>query len=140
LELRPAHVEAMMWLARALAAEGKLAEAEEYRERIQQNTVRLQSIQNLTDELGRSRIQTDLLIQIGDESRAANVDERGYHWYLAAVETDPNSKVAHERLARHYREIGNIERAEEHERKAKNCPDRPVAPSIDKRKESAVKS
>ncbi len=134
LELRPNDVDAMTQLARALAAEGNVAEAEAYRERIQQNTIRLQSIQNLTDELGRERNQAELLIEIGDESRAADVDERGYHWYRAAVEVDPLCKRGHERLARYYREIGNLERAEEHERKAKQCPDRPVPPSLGKPK------
>jgi tetratricopeptide (TPR) repeat protein len=125
LERRPKHVEAMTLLARALAAQGKMEEAETYRETIQESIQRLQNVQNLTDELNRSQNRSDLLVSIGDESRTAELDDKGYYWYRAAVESDPLCKRGHERLARHYREIGNIGLAEEHEQKAKKCPDRP---------------
>lgn len=114
-------LDAIVLLRRAYVAQGRTDDVSTIVEQLSEVNRNAAKLQSLTDQLAVRPHDTSVLIAIGDESRAAGIDAMGYPWYLAAVELDKGSKVGHLRLARHYRETGSIERAEEHERLAAEC-------------------
>lgn len=123
LELEPQKFEIIVLLVRCYAATGRADETVPLLEKLNAQREQARKREKLEVGLLSSKHRATDLIAIGDVARDMKTEGNGLPWYQAAVEYAPQNKTAHLRLARHFRETGEVDLAEKHEQIAATCPE-----------------
>jgi tetratricopeptide (TPR) repeat protein len=120
IDLVPHDKTAHWFLYQSLRQQDKTAEAEEQLDRTEQLENRWKRFHEITQhDLAARPNDVGLQAELGGLMLDLGLKDAGHSWLLVAVQRDPQCRLAHEALARYYRQQGDDELAARHRRLAR---------------------
>jgi predicted Zn-dependent protease len=118
VEREPRYRQALYDLQRALSERGNQREADEYGARLGQVEAEMNRLEAVYKQMGAAPGDVKLRYEAGDICLRNGQEREALRWLTGALQLDPRSAPAHERLAECYERLGDARRAEQHRKLA----------------------
>jgi len=125
IALSPAEPPSHLALAASLSAVGQKDRADAHRDQARQLAERHNRLVSVTRQSVMQPDNADLRCEAGLILMEQGFLAAGAQWLQTAVRIDPKHRSAHRGLASYYREIGDLERARQHESLAQQASEQP---------------